>query len=184
MLPPEERPTRRAAAVFCGGGPVWAVGAQMQYVLSVPHRRGYRQGCHDYGYAVMVVYILYARLHFHSNQWIQTGSGLVEENELPRGAERPGQQRPPLLPAGKLPVAALLRAVMLHQFHHGLGPLPVGNSIEGTHAEAVKAAGQHHLIYACGKVTLYVCLLRKVAYLVYLETRAHGNAALAGLYEA
>ena len=73
----------------------------MQYVLSVPHRRGYVVGYHDYGYAVMVVYILYEPVHFHSNQWIQTGSGLVEKNELPRGAERPGQQRPPLLPAGQ-----------------------------------------------------------------------------------
>ena len=156
----------------------------MQYVLSVPHRRGYVVGYHDYGYAVMVVYILYEPVHFHSNQWIQTGSGLVEENELPRGAERPGQQRPPLLPAGKLPVAALFEGCYAEPVHHGLGPLPVVLCIEGTHAEAVKAAGQHHLIYACGKITLYVCLLRKVAYLVYLETRAHGHAALAGLYEA
>ena len=88
-------------------------------------------GDHDDGDALLVVQLVHHIVQLIGDGGVQPGKGLIHKQQAAGGAQGPCQQHPLLLPAGKLPVAAVRQVLRPQQAQFGKGCFAVGAGVEG-----------------------------------------------------
>ena len=123
-------------------------------------------------------------VHLRRGHRVQARHRLVEQQELLRGAQGPGQEHPLLLAAGELSVAAVGKLRNAHPRHVLRRQTLFLLAVEGPEAAAAQAAGQDDLPHGGGEVALHHGLLGQIADLVLHQSVAGLDAAAQGRLQA
>ena len=141
-------------------------------------------GHHDDGDALGAVQVRQRAVHVVGGLRVKARHRLVQDQQLPRRAQGPGQQHPLLLSAGQLPVAAVfqLQHTQLAHVHQRLGFF--GGGVEEPALPGAEEARQHHLVHRGGEVPLGAGLLGQIPDGPGPERPVQHDPALHGLQKA
>ena len=135
-------------------------------------------GDHDDG-DPFPVQVLDDPVQLRADHRVQPGDGLIQKEELPGGAQGPGQEHPLLLPAAEIPVAGVFQLRQPQLFQAFRSPAFFRTGIEGL----CPAAGQDHLPHAGGEVLLGRGLLGQIPHLRLPEAVPVGDGPAFGLFQ-
>ena len=123
-------------------------------------------GDHDDGDALLVVQLVHHIVQLIGDGGVQPGKGLIHKQQAAGGAQGPCQQHPLLLPAGKLPVAAVCQVLRPQQAQFGKGCFAVGAGVEGGVALGSQQTAEDDLHDRGGEIPLDGRLLGQITNLL------------------
>ena len=139
---------------------------EMQDAGGVPQRLRDVVGDHDDGDPLLPVEAVNDLVQLIRNGGVQPGEGLIHEQQAAGGTEGPCQQHPLLLPAGKLPVAAVRQVLRAQQAQFGKGCFAVGAGVEGRVALGSQQTAEDDLHDRGGEIPLDGGLLGQITNLL------------------